>query len=156
MWPFLPPSITSHPHIPTYALATHESYNLDPGIVDDVTQPLQIGTGIWRHLLFSHKHISTARPVQYISNYTEHWGLCDLFSLHPLTSHPHIPTHVLDTQSYTSVTGDGSTSSTTAHKLTLTSQQYWVCCFNIRRVSIMRHSLVDHSCVLLKPPIGVH
>ena len=33
----LSPSI---PHTPTHALATHESYNLHPGIVDGVTQPL--------------------------------------------------------------------------------------------------------------------
>ena len=31
----------SYTHID--ALATHESYNLDPGIVDDITQALQIG-----------------------------------------------------------------------------------------------------------------
>ena len=43
MRPLLPPSLDHLTCIPTYALATHESYSLDPGIVDDLTQPLQIG-----------------------------------------------------------------------------------------------------------------
>ena len=46
------------------------------GIVDDVTQPLQVVTGI----IFPHKHISTI----IVSTCKECRGQCDLFSLRPL------------------------------------------------------------------------